>query len=144
MADIYTQAKRSQIMSCVRGSGNRATELRMIELFRKYGIHGWRRNVSLSGRPDFVFQKNRLALFIDGCFWHGCSKHGSTPERNREFWKRKLANNKLRDQAANKSLRSRGWHVLRLWQHELLHKNERVVVKRVRSALARPGSNQAS
>ena len=140
MADIYTRAKRSQIMSCVRGSGNRATELRMIELFRKYGIRGWRRNVSLSGRPDFVFQKNRLALFTDGCFWHGCPKHGSTPQRNYNFWKRKLAGNKARDRDATKLLRSLGWRVIRIWQHELGRRNERAIIRRIRSALARSSS----
>lgn len=138
VSDIYTRAKRSQIMSCVRGSGNRATELRMIELFRKYGIHGWRRNVSLSGKPDFVFQMNRLALFIDGCFWHGCSKHGAIPSNNRNFWKGKLTQNKVRDRITNRSLRSRGWQVLRIWQHELAKRSEHVVIRRVRAALAKP------
>lgn len=122
-------------MSSVRGSGNRATELRMVEMFRSYGIRGWRRNVSLSGRPDFVFRKDRVAVFIDGCFWHGCPKHGSTPEQNHGFWKRKLANNKKRDRHTTKLLRLSGWKVLRIWQHELLRKNERALTRRVRSVL---------
>jgi len=79
MADIYDREKRSEVMSRVRGSGNRSTELRLIAIFRKHSITGWRRNQRLPGLPDFVFPKQRLAVFVDGCFWHGCPLHGSVP-----------------------------------------------------------------
>jgi DNA mismatch endonuclease, patch repair protein len=144
MADIYSREKRSVIMSRVRGSGNRSTELRVVELFRRHGIHGWRRNVRISGRPDFVFPRQRIAVFVDGCFWHGCSVHASTPITNRDFWTRKISANKGRDRAVAKALRSKGWNVLRIWQHELKKANEHIVVRRIRSTLARATSHATS
>src|SRR4051812_30668656 len=101
-------------MSRVRGSRNSATELRLISLLRDYSITGWRRNAALPGRPDFVFPRKRVAVFVDGCFWHGCSLHGLTPATNRDFWMRKLSDNKRRDRAVAKSLRVKGWLVLRI------------------------------
>jgi DNA mismatch endonuclease (patch repair protein) len=144
VADIYTPEERSRIMSRVRASRNRSTELRAMEVFRTANIKGWRRNSRLPGKPDFIFRDKRLVIFVDGCFWHGCSKHGSMPSNNRNFWKQKLTQNKLRDRLTNRSLRSRGWRVLRIWQHELGKRNERMVIQRIRSALARSASNAAS
>src|SRR3989442_3445808 len=80
MPDVFTKAKRSAVMSLIRGSGNRDTELRMMALFRAHGVTGWRRGALLTGRPDFVFRRERVAVFVDGCFWHGCPKH-SPPAR---------------------------------------------------------------
>jgi DNA mismatch endonuclease (patch repair protein) len=137
MADIYSREKRSIIMSRVRGRGNRRTELRVVELFRTHKIHGWRRNVAIAGKPDFVFPERKLALFVDGCFWHSCSEHGSIPTDNRSFWKKKLTLNKVRDRSVDKSLRSCGWRVLRIWQHDLAKRNEHMVIRRVRAALAK-------
>jgi DNA mismatch endonuclease Vsr len=76
MADVFSRSKRSQIMSRVKSTGNRTTELRLIEVFRKYGFRGWRRKSRIFGRPDFVFPEHRIAVFVDGCFWHNCPKHG--------------------------------------------------------------------
>jgi len=72
MADVFSARKRSQIMSRVLGRGNKATELALIVLLRRHQITGWRRAARLFGKPDFVFPKHRLAVFVDGCFWHGC------------------------------------------------------------------------
>jgi DNA mismatch endonuclease (patch repair protein) len=134
MADIYDREKRSEVMSRVRGSGNRSTELRLIAIFRKHSITGWRRNQRLPGRPDFVFPKQRLAVFVDGCFWHGCPLHGSIPRTNRRFWADKLARNKTRDRNVNRVLRKRGWRVLRIWQHELRPAVEDACVRRIQRA----------
>ena|ERR1700730_9393415 len=123
-------------MSRVLAKRNRSTELRAIEIFRANGITGWRRNVRLSGKPDFVFRGKKVVIFVDGCFWHGCSEHGSIPKNNRCFWKQKLTNNKVRDIKVDKLLRSTGWRVLRIWQHELPKRNERALIRRIRSALA--------
>ena len=119
MTDVFSPQKRSEIMASVKASGNRATELRMIQLFRAFGVVGWRRNIQLFGRPDFVFSKHRVAVFVDGCFWHACPVHGSLPETNRDFWRAKLGRNKQRDILVTKELRKRGWKPLRIWQHEL-------------------------
>ena len=91
MPDIFTKAKRSEVMSRVRSRGNRSTELRMISIFRAHGISGWRRNRPVFGRPDFVFPVERVAVFVDGCFWHGCPWHGCpwhgrVPASNVAFW----------------------------------------------------------
>jgi DNA mismatch endonuclease (patch repair protein) len=136
--DVFTKAKRSEVMSRIRGRGNKDTELALARLLRANGIKGWRRHVVLkfkirssqkparreprpTGRitPDFVFRKARLAVFVDGCFWHGCPKHATKPANNRAFWKKKLAGNKIRDRVVNQTLRRTGWRVVRIWEHEL-------------------------
>ena len=135
MTDIYSKSKRSQIMSRVRARGNRKTELALAKLLRQHRIIGWRRHLKLFGNPDFVFRQHRLAIFVDGCFWHGCPKHASHPETNRAFWEKKLLRNKDRDRLVTRILKTRGWHVLRIWQHELTGKNEARCVLRIRQAL---------
>lgn len=135
MADVFTAEKRSAIMSRVRSSGNRATELRFLLLLKEWKITGWRRKRRIFGHPDFVFPKLRLAVFVDGCFWHGCPEHTTNPQNNREFWAQKIQRNKDRDRLVNRTLRSKGWRVLRIWQHELIQKNEFRCIARLRSAL---------
>ena len=133
MADIYNREKRSELMSRVRSSGNQRTELILIKMFREHGITGWRRKSPLFGKPDFVFPMMKVAVFVDGCFWHCCPFHGTMPETNREFWQRKLEGNILRDRLVKRRLTRLGWRVLRIWQHEL--KNSTRVANRLRKAL---------
>ena len=102
-------------MARIRSRGNKATELRMIALFRAHGITGWRRGVALFGKPDFVFRRERVAVFVDGCFWHGCPRHGTMPASNRAFWKAKFARNAARDREVTRTLRRAGWRVVRVW-----------------------------
>lgn len=108
-------------MSRIKGKGNKDTELAMIQILRKNHILGWRRNQAVLGKPDFIFPAQKVALFIDGCFWHGCSrpKHSNMPKNNQEFWAKKLKANKVRDKFVNRELRKAGWKVLRIWEHEL-------------------------
>jgi DNA mismatch endonuclease (patch repair protein) len=134
VADIYDTSKRSALMSRVRGAGNRATELRLIEIFRATSITGWRRKQPLPGRPDFVFRRERVVVFVDGCFWHCCPKHGSLPITNRSFWRKKLEGNVARDKLVSCALRKCGWRVLRVWQHELKKSNEPHLVGRLKKA----------
>ncbi len=119
MADVFTKSKRSEVMSRIRGSGNKGTEIALAKLFRKYGITGWRRNQPLFGKPDFIFRRQRIIVFVDGCFWHGCPKHCNMPVNNREFWEKKLTANKERDRLVTKTLRKQGWRVIRVWEHDL-------------------------
>jgi DNA mismatch endonuclease (patch repair protein) len=113
----------------------------VIRLARALRVTGWRRHVEIRGRaalprrqdpatehrrptnfrvrPDFVFRRTQLAIFVDGCFWHGCPKHATKPANNRAFWKKKLAGNKIRDRVVNRTLRRAGWRVIRIWEHEL-------------------------
>ncbi|MEW6286707.1 MAG: very short patch repair endonuclease [Chloroflexota bacterium] len=131
MSDVFTKQKRSQVMSRIRGKGNKDTELAMMRILRSGHISGWRRNQTLLGKPDFVFPKQKIALFVDGCFWHGCSKHSSIPKNNRRFWERKLQQNKERDRFVNRELRKLGWKVIRVWEHEL--RKPQSVIKKISS-----------
>lgn len=119
MADVFTKAKRSEVMSRIRGKGNASTEQRMIKLFREQGIKGWRRNWPLPGKPDFTFPKQRIAVFVDGCFWHRCPNCYHKPATNAEFWEKKIGRNVERDKEVNRDLKKRGWKVVRVWEHEL-------------------------
>jgi DNA mismatch endonuclease (patch repair protein) len=119
MPDVFTPEKRSQVMSRIRGKGNRDTELVLCAILRANKITGWRRHLRLFGRPDFTFRKHRLVIFVDGCFWHLCPKCANIPKNNRKFWVKKLAQNQERDRAVNRELRSKGWMVIRFWEHEL-------------------------
>lgn len=119
MADIWSKQKRSEVMSLIRSRGNKETELRLIEIFREFGITGWRRNQPLLGKPDFTFRHGRVAVFVDGCFWHGCPKCYKRPSSNREFWDAKVAANRKRDRRVGRELRAAGWRVVRVWQHQL-------------------------
>jgi DNA mismatch endonuclease (patch repair protein) len=70
-------------------------------------------------RPDMVFIGKRVAVFVDGCFWHGCPRHSTAPKNNREFWKQKLERNQERDTQNTKWLEAEGWRVLRYWEHDI-------------------------
>lgn len=121
-------------MARILPRGNERTELALVRLFRRYRIVGWRRHFPVFGNADFVFPKQRVAVFVDGCFWHGCPKHATQPASNRAFWEKKLARNKARDRSVHRALRQRGWCVLRIWQHELSEPEK--AVRRILKALA--------
>lgn len=122
-------------MSRIRGQGNKDTELVLAKLFRKHNISGWRRHQKIIGKPDFIFRKAKLAVFVDGCFWHCCPRHGTKPKSNRTFWLKKLYRNQSRDRQVNRTLRKMGWRVIRLWECALHQQPERCLA-RVHRALA--------
>lgn len=134
MADVFTKAKRSEVMSRIRGSRNKDTEIALAKLLRRNRITCWRRNQSVFGKPDFVFRHERLALFVDGCFWHGCLKHSKPPRSNQTYWRAKMIRNKARDRSVSRALRKKGWRVLRIWEHELARKNEIRLLRRIQRA----------
>jgi DNA mismatch endonuclease (patch repair protein) len=76
-----------------------------------------------------------VAVFVDGCFWHGCPRHGTQPRTNTAFWRKKIEGNQTRDRRVNRALRARGWSVLRLWEHELKRRTEPKLVRRLHSVL---------
>lgn len=88
-------------------------------------------------RPDFVFRRLRVAVFVDGCFWHGCPRHFIKPKGNAKFWRDKIATNRARDRKVNRSLRSMGWKVARVWEHELKRRDEPQLVRRLMRILGR-------
>jgi DNA mismatch endonuclease, patch repair protein len=124
-------------MSQIRASGNRDTELRLISLFRASRISGWRRNRRLFGKPDFVFDKQRVAVFVDGCFWHrhpSC-KFSYTPKSRPEFWLPKFERNIARDRLVTRTLRKAGWRVVRIWECQLTRQKQARAMQRLRMAL---------
>jgi len=141
MADRLTPAARSALMAKVRGSGNATTEGALAKVFRQEGYVGWRRQRTLRGqrgdgerwrvRPDFVFPARRLVVFVDGCFWHGCPRHGTRPQGRRAFWLRKFRQNRERDRRNDRDLRAAGWRVGRLWEHELKAKARPALLRKL-------------
>jgi len=121
MGDVFSKTKRSEIMSLVKGHANKSTELRLVRIFRWHSIRGWRTQKTVFGKPDFVFRAYMVAVFVDGCFWHGCNLHKGMPKTNKAFWKEKLDRNMKRDRVVNRELKRRGWVVIRVWEHELQH-----------------------
>jgi DNA mismatch endonuclease (patch repair protein) len=136
MTDVFTKQKRSDIMSRVRSRGNVLTERRLATLLRQANITGWRRHSQLCGRPDFVFARERIAVFVDGCFWHGCPTHAETPKTNANWWAAKLAKNRRRDRLVDQELRKRKWRVIRVWQCQLSVKSQPNTIRRIQRALA--------
>ncbi|MGB8370606.1 MAG: very short patch repair endonuclease [Limisphaerales bacterium] len=122
-------------MARIRGHGNKSTEALVAKLLRTAGFTGWRRRFPFFGNPDFVFRKKKLAIFIDGCFWHGCLNHCRMPSSNVAYWKRKIACNRDRDRLVVKTLQKKNWRVLRIWEHELKGKNESRLLRRIYRAL---------
>lgn len=135
MTDVFSREKRSAVMACIRSDGNAETEIAMVRIFREYGITGWRRNQDVVGHPDFVFRRLKVAVFVDGCFWHSCPQHGTNPTTNQSYWGKKLARNCARDKQVNQDLRNQGWLVLRVWHHELAQGNRAKLLRRLRKAL---------
>lgn len=106
-------------MACVKSKGNKSTELKFIDILKARSISGWRRNQDVFGKPDFVFPKRKIAVFIDGCFWHGCPKHCRLPATNVQYWVNKIQGNVKRGKQVNNELKKKGWIVIRVWEHEL-------------------------
>jgi DNA mismatch endonuclease (patch repair protein) len=119
MADTFTKDQRSQIMRQVKSSRNKSTEIKLIQLFKDQSINGWRRNYKIFGKPDFIFPKVKIAIFIDGCFWHGHNCRNTKPKDNQEYWTQKINRNIQRDKIVNEHLTKKGWTIVRLWECEL-------------------------
>ena len=135
MPDVFTKIKRSEVMSHIRSHGNRDTELVLAKIFRAHGLTGWRRRQPVFGKPDFIFRAAKVAVFVDGCFLHGCPRHCRMPKGNRAFWRKKFGRNRDRDRLVSRTLRQRGWRVLRIWEHALARKNQARLVKRLQRVL---------
>lgn len=118
--DRLAKAERSALMAKVRSRGNRSTEVRFRLALVRAGIAGWRLHPNfVPGQPDFWFPKKRVALFVDGCFWHGCKRCFRLPRGNRRYWRSKILSNIHRAKLVNRKLRSLGIMVLRIWEHDL-------------------------
>jgi DNA mismatch endonuclease (patch repair protein) len=107
-------------MQAVKGKGTRL-ERRLFALLAGMGLSGWRQNASdIIGKPDVVFPSLKVAIFIDGCFWHGCPTcKRPLPATNRAYWQRKIKRNVTLAKSHNRALRRSGWTVLRIWEHDM-------------------------
>jgi len=126
---------RSENMARIRSSSTAPERFLRRALWAR-GLR-YRLNYDLPGRPDLVFVSRRLALFLDGCFWHGCPSHYSSPEVRGAFWARKLRANIERDLLVTDRLFSAGWCVIRVWQHEI---DDNVRMKRLGELVAQDWS----
>lgn len=117
--DTFSKTERSRIMASVKSRKNKSTELRFISILKDNGITGWHRNYPMAGNPDFVFLRLKIAVFIDGCFWHGCHSHCRMPSSNVNYWNNKIEKNTIRDKQITKALKMKGWQVIRIWEHEI-------------------------
>ncbi len=117
--DHVSKTVRSSIMRAVKSKGGRSTERKLWSAIASQGISGWKTNVEeLPGKPDVVFVRQRLAVFVDGCFWHGCPKCYRRPQSNQNYWDRKVARNIQRDKTKRRQLRRLGWRVIQIWEHD--------------------------
>lgn len=121
MTDSMNKAERSAQMAKVRGTGNKSTEGKVETTLLEAGIADWEKHPKgLPTTPDFFFPEYKLAVFVDGCFWHACpSCNRRTPTNRQEFWRDKINNNRKRDNRLRRRLRRDGYHVIRIWEHEL-------------------------
>ncbi len=106
-------------MKKVKSNGNKSTEQKLIDIFKQNGIKGWRRNYLVKGKPDFVFPNRKIAIFADGCFWHGHHCRNITPKQNTEYWDKKQQQNIDRDKHINELFANRRWAVLRFWECDI-------------------------
>lgn len=143
MADTLSREARSERMSRVSRRGNKSTELRLLAILRRNSLKGWRRGYPLYGKPDFAFVRERVAVFVDGCFWHGCSVHYRRPKSRQDFWDVKVRANMRRDSVVSTELQKRGWRVIRIWEHDLTAGAEAVLVAILAEAIGHPPTKAA-
>lgn len=135
MTDWLTKEQRSRNMSAIRSQGSKPEKLLGQALRAKFPRR-WiiQRPASLPGRPDFYLPGLRLAIFADGCFWHGCPEHGRAPGDNAAYWAPKLARNIARAREVSKLLNESGITPIRLWEHELKPKTIHLAMRRLSGA----------
>lgn len=134
--DTFTKEKRSQNMAAIRARDNKTTEVEFARQLRINKISGWRKHQKGAyGSPDFLFRKEKLAVFVDGCFWHGCKKHCIMPKSNQSYWNPKIERNKKRDRQVNIFYKKKGWKPLRIWEHDI-KKNPQKTIQRLKHMLA--------
>ena len=136
MADVFDPQKRSNVMRQVKSQKNKSTEIRLIEIFKQNNITGWKRNYPVKGHPDFVFLKYRVAVFVDGCLWHGHDCRNTRPATNKEFWQKKRERNIKHDQEITELFQKRGWTVVRIWECELKRNNYENALRRITDHLS--------
>ena len=125
---------RSQQMARIRGK-NTSPEMALRRLLWRAGLRYRLHARTPAGRPDIVFPGPKVAVFVDGCFWHGCPEHYVRPRSSTDFWAKKLAKNVRRDVDQTRKLEALGWRVCRVWEHEIFEQPDNVAT-RVEEAVA--------
>ena len=131
MADVFDKNKRSDIMQKVRSSNNKSTELKLIEIFKENNIKGWKRKYHVKGHPDFVFLDKKIAVFVDGCFWHGHDCRNTRPADNAVYWAKKRERNIQHDIEVTKMFEERNWKVMRIWECEFKKTNREKLLSKI-------------
>lgn len=137
--DRVSKATRSRIMASVRSEGNRSTEQLMTRILRKVGVRGHRKHWKVVGKPDFAWPGRKIALFVDGCFWHGCPRCDRPSKSRVSFWRKKISDNRRRDIRVSRQLRRLGWTVLRVWECKV---TSALTVGRIQKAFIRRRKEQ--
>lgn len=135
MPDRLTRGERSAHMARIKGSGTLA-EKAIHDAARRARLR-FTKHAAMPGRPDLVLPRNRVAVFVHGCFWHGCPKHYRRPSTHLEYWDAKLAGNMRRDRRVARALRKEGWAVLTIWECDARADPDRAVARVARVALRR-------
>jgi DNA mismatch endonuclease (patch repair protein) len=142
MADVFTKKKRSEIMSRIRGKNTKLESDFLKKLSAVSHAKGYRYRkhyAKLPGKPDIAFPGRKIAVFIDGCFWHGCKKHSRVPLSNVPYWSEKIGRNRARDVKNTKILKKEGWTVLRFWEHDVKKQPETAIKKILKTVISKSG-----
>ncbi len=142
MVDNLKPADRQKTMRAVKGKGTKP-ERQLFSMLAGMQIRGWKKNVEdIVGKPDVVFVDKQIAIFVDGCFWHGCPHcQRKLPETNREYWIRKIDRNIRRGKTNNQELIDDGWKIIRIWEHEIVSPRQRATIReRILGALTKEQS----
>lgn len=137
MSDVFTKKKRSEIMSHIRGKNTKLESDFLKKLSAVSHVKGYRYRKHYSkllGKPDIAFIGRKIAVFIDGCFWHGCKKHCIMPKSNKKYWEPKIARNIERDKVISRHYKAEGWRTIRIREHDLKRNTDKAVV-RIENAL---------
>ena len=141
MADVMSSAARRALMARIRGRDT-LPEVTLGRVLWALGLRYRLHRRVVGSRPDFVFVGARVAVFVDGCFWHVCPDHFVMPVTNQKYWRPKLNRNKERDSENSARLRRAGWKVIRIWEHEIERRPEVCARRVMRVVKARPRSRR--
>ena len=127
MTDIFSKEERSRIMSKIKSKDTGIEKALRSALWIRG--HRFRVHQDIFGKPDIIFLKQKIAIFCDGCFWHGCPVCKKYPASNKEFWMKKFEINQRRDKEVTKKLKKKGWRILRFWGHEIKNDIDKVIIR---------------
>lgn len=137
MVDNLKPEDRRRTMQAVRGKGTKI-ERSLFSMLAGMHLKGWRKNAAdVIGKPDVVFNEEKIVIFVDGCFWHGCPHcKKKLPDANREYWERKITRNIELAEKYNEKLSNARWTVIRVWEHEIIDKGSRGIIgEKIRQAI---------